>query len=144
MQIVLCTDSPDECWKSVNQRLGTSDSLLILKKPFTAADAWQCARVLASKWNLARAAEGSVDPDKQSEISTILPGVSKIITDMFNSAAAPDKPAGDDAAAPMDLTDLLGRCMGNVDFLQRLLEKFRNRLGEEAASSKAERLYPRP
>jgi Amt family ammonium transporter len=48
------------------------------------------------------------------------------------STAAADAPAaeagGDD---PLDIPSLLDRCMGNVDFLNRLLEKFRNRVGSD-------------
>ena len=35
------------------------------------------------------------------------------------------------AAAPLDVPSLLDRCMGNMDFLKRLLEKFRTRIGED-------------
>jgi CheY-like chemotaxis protein len=35
------------------------------------------------------------------------------------------------AAAPLDVPSLLDRCMGNIDFLKRLLDKFRSRVGED-------------
>jgi CheY-like chemotaxis protein len=47
------------------------------------------------------------------------------------SAKAARRSAQIAAAVPLDVPSLLDRCMGNVEFLKRLLDKFRNRIGED-------------
>lgn len=54
LQIVICTAYSDYSWEQVTQRLGTSDRLLILKKPFDNVEVLQLALALTEKWNLGR------------------------------------------------------------------------------------------
>ena len=61
LQVVICTAYSDYGWDSITQRLGTSDSLVILKKPFDHVEALQLAHALTNKWNLARQAALRVD-----------------------------------------------------------------------------------
>jgi two-component system sensor histidine kinase/response regulator len=57
MQIVICTAYSDYSWDGMIQKLGYSDKLLILKKPFDNVEALQLASALTEKWNLARQAK---------------------------------------------------------------------------------------
>ena len=57
LQCVICTAYSDHSWREVTARLGRSDRLLILKKPFERIEILQTADALAAKWQHARAAE---------------------------------------------------------------------------------------
>jgi signal transduction histidine kinase len=54
LQIVLCTAFTDYTWSQIITRLGKTDQLLILKKPFDKIEVRQLARGLTEKWRLAR------------------------------------------------------------------------------------------
>jgi two-component system, sensor histidine kinase and response regulator len=56
MQIVLCTAYSDYSWDQMGTKLGQSDKLVILKKPFDNVEALQLATALTEKWNLAQQA----------------------------------------------------------------------------------------
>lgn len=56
VQVVICTAYSDYDWESITERLGASDSLLILKKPFDHMEALQLAHALTNKWLLGRQA----------------------------------------------------------------------------------------
>lgn len=53
LQAVLCTAFSDYSWEGISRRLGPSDSLLILKKPFETIEVLQLAHALTQKWQLA-------------------------------------------------------------------------------------------
>lgn len=52
IQIVICTAFSDYTWEETIQELGTSDNLLILKKPFDSIAVRQLASALTKKWQL--------------------------------------------------------------------------------------------
>jgi diguanylate cyclase (GGDEF)-like protein len=54
LHVVICTAFADYSWEEVVERLGRSDKLLLLKKPFDNAEVWQLACALTEKWNLTR------------------------------------------------------------------------------------------
>jgi two-component system, NtrC family, sensor kinase len=54
LQVVLCSAYADYSWEQVAQRLGISQSLLILRKPFDNIEVRQMAHALARKWDLSR------------------------------------------------------------------------------------------
>jgi len=56
MQIVICTAYSDYSWDQMGEKLGQSDKLVILKKPFDNIEALQLATALTEKWSLARQA----------------------------------------------------------------------------------------
>ncbi len=51
LQVVLCTAFSDHSWADMYERLGSSDQLLVLKKPFDAIEIRQMASALIEKWN---------------------------------------------------------------------------------------------
>ncbi len=61
IQMVICTAYSDYSWGEITQRLGKSENLLILKKPFDCAEVSQLASALTEKWNLARQASMKLD-----------------------------------------------------------------------------------
>ena len=52
LQVVICTAWSDYSWQEIDARLGRSDQLLILKKPFDAAEVAQMASTLSEKHRL--------------------------------------------------------------------------------------------
>jgi signal transduction histidine kinase/CheY-like chemotaxis protein len=53
LQVVICTAFSDASWDDIVHRLGATDRLLILKKPFDLAEVCQLALALTEKWRLA-------------------------------------------------------------------------------------------
>ena len=56
IQVIICTAYSDYSWGEITERLGKSENLLILKKPFDSAEVAQLASSLTEKWILARQA----------------------------------------------------------------------------------------
>lgn len=56
LQAVICTAYSDYSWDEMTRRLGNTDNLLILKKPFETVEVLQLAHALTQKWLLARQA----------------------------------------------------------------------------------------
>lgn len=54
IQVVICTAFADYRWEDLAGRLGQSDKLLVLKKPFDHIEAFQLACTLSEKWFLTR------------------------------------------------------------------------------------------
>ena len=50
VQIVLCTAYADYSWDEMFEKIGNSDGLVILKKPFDTVEALQLAHALTEKW----------------------------------------------------------------------------------------------
>ena len=57
IQVVICTAFADYSWGEIIERLGHTDRLLILKKPFDNVEVSQLAISLTRKWTLSRFAE---------------------------------------------------------------------------------------
>ena len=54
IQVVVCTAYSDYSWEQMSQRIGKSDRVLILKKPFDRIEVCQLATALTEKWQLKR------------------------------------------------------------------------------------------
>jgi diguanylate cyclase (GGDEF)-like protein len=54
VQIVICSAHSDYDWSDFTERLGHSDKLLVLKKPFEPIEVLQCASALTRKWQAER------------------------------------------------------------------------------------------
>jgi len=52
LQVVICTAYSDYSWNGMLARLGSSDKLVILKKPFDTMEVLQLASALTEKWRL--------------------------------------------------------------------------------------------
>jgi signal transduction histidine kinase len=52
LQVVLCSAYTDYSWEQVTHKLGISQRLLILRKPFDSIEVRQLAHALAEKWEL--------------------------------------------------------------------------------------------
>ncbi len=54
LQVVICSAYSDYSWNKITKRLGHTDNLLILKKPFDSSEVAQLATALTKKWYLRR------------------------------------------------------------------------------------------
>lgn len=61
LQIVLCTAYSDNTWEEICRRVGNSDNLAIIKKPFDSIEVYQLCFAMTRKWELARQARHHLD-----------------------------------------------------------------------------------
>lgn len=61
IQIVICSAYSDHPWEDVSRRIGETDKLLILMKPFNSIEVVQLANSLTKKWNLARSVKHQIE-----------------------------------------------------------------------------------
>ncbi len=72
LQVVICTAFSDYQWSEINDILGQTDRLLILKKPFDNIEVYQLASALTEKWRLAQLARISQEElEKKVEQRTL-------------------------------------------------------------------------
>ena len=57
LQVVICTAYADYTWDELLSKLGCSDRLVVLKKPFDTIEVLQLANALTEKWNLTQASQ---------------------------------------------------------------------------------------
>jgi signal transduction histidine kinase len=75
LQVVICTAFSDHSWQEITARLGTTDRLLILRKPFDPIEVLQLAMALSTKWRLARMEERQRQVDKLESLGRLAGGV---------------------------------------------------------------------
>jgi DNA-binding response OmpR family regulator len=61
LQVVVCLAYSDQPWEEIRDRIGRTDKLLILQKPFNSIEVLQRATALCRKWDLANKAIGRLD-----------------------------------------------------------------------------------
>ena len=61
IQVVICTACSDYSWDDMIARLGRSDRLLILRKPFETIEVFQLACALSEKWAMHRERQAQLD-----------------------------------------------------------------------------------
>src|SRR5579863_3765902 len=61
IQVVICSAYADYDWLELVARLGHSDKLIVIKKPFEPIEILQCASALSRKWQNARALKSHVE-----------------------------------------------------------------------------------
>lgn len=76
LQIVICTAYSDYSWSDMQEKIGESDRVLILKKPFDNIEVLQCASTLTEKWRL------------QKESSQRIEGLTNFIRKQADTEAA--------------------------------------------------------
>ncbi|KQW02887.1 hypothetical protein ASC87_00595 [Rhizobacter sp. Root1221] len=61
IQVVICTAYSEYSWDDITARLGRSDRLLVLRKPFETIEVLQLACTLSEKWSLHRERQARLD-----------------------------------------------------------------------------------
>lgn len=67
IQMVICTAYSDYSWEQTVEKLGSSDNLLILKKPFDSVEISQLASALTEKWNVAKREQTLIEELRSAE-----------------------------------------------------------------------------
>ncbi len=67
VQTVVCTAFSDYSWEEMGERVGRSDRLLILKKPFDAIEIRQLASSLTRKWTMIKRERNLIDELRRAE-----------------------------------------------------------------------------
>ena len=66
LQVVICTAYSDYAWEDLIAKVGRSDRLVILKKPFDNVEVLQLANALTEKWRLLQCARLKIDGLEQA------------------------------------------------------------------------------
>jgi len=61
LEVVICTAHSDYSWQDIIARLGQTDRLLVLKKPFDMVEVLQLAHALNAKWHLMQHSKRKID-----------------------------------------------------------------------------------
>jgi CheY-like chemotaxis protein len=61
LQIVICTAYSDYSWDEIAKTVGSTDQMLVLKKPFDNVEVLQMAHALAKKWQLTQIARRQME-----------------------------------------------------------------------------------
>src|SRR5262249_22767547 len=61
LQVVICTAYSDYSWDELTTKIGASDRMVILKKPFDHVEALQLAHALTEKWQLLQQAKRKLE-----------------------------------------------------------------------------------
>jgi DNA-binding LytR/AlgR family response regulator len=93
IEMVICTAYSDYSWDETVKKLGESDKLLILKKPFDNIEVKQLASALTAKWNLAKLAhlKNSELDKKVNERTAQLAQKNKDLEDTIKKLTEADK-----------------------------------------------------
>jgi signal transduction histidine kinase len=67
LQVVICSAYADYSWADMVARLGRTDRLLFLKKPFDPVEICQLATALTEKWNASRREKANLDEVRRTE-----------------------------------------------------------------------------
>ena len=57
LQVVVCTAYSDYSWDDISKKIGNTDQMLVLKKPFDNVEVLQMAHALTRKWELTQIAQ---------------------------------------------------------------------------------------
>ncbi len=79
IQVVICSAYTDYDWLELLARLGHSDKLIVIKKPFEPIEILQCASALSHKWQNARALKRHVE------------GLERVVTDRTRGLEAANR-----------------------------------------------------
>ncbi len=60
LEVVICTAYSDYSWDEMLERVGQSDRLVVLKKPFDPVEVLLLASALSAKWNLSQQVKGQI------------------------------------------------------------------------------------
>ena len=128
LQVVICTAFSDYSWEETVQKLGQSDRLLILKKPFDEVEIRQLACALVEKWNAAAREMQLIEDVRRSEQEARSYASS---LETMNRALVTSKAASDMAAETRtefllqlseEVSSKIGEVLGGVELLRQPCE----------------------
>ncbi len=105
LQMVLCTAYADYSWDEIQQKLGVTDSLVILKKPFDIAEVLQLTHALTRKWELNRQIQGRLHQLAYFDSLTGLPNRTQFLHSLTKTLSDSKKNQKKSALLYIDLDD---------------------------------------
>jgi diguanylate cyclase (GGDEF)-like protein len=105
LQAVLCTAYADYSWEEIQQTLGDTDSLVILKKPFDIAEVLQLTHALTRKWELNRQIRGRLHQLAYFDSLTGLPNRAQFLNSLNGTLETAKKESKKAALLYIDLDD---------------------------------------
>src|SRR5579872_4508724 len=150
IQVIICSAYSDHDWQELIARLGKSDKLLILKKPFERIEVLQCAHALAAKWRNERhlhAHIGSLEKDV-SERTQGLEAANKQLRHLATHDALTSLPnrvlLDDRVSQAIVLAERAGEgfalCVLDLDRFKLINDSLGHRAGDELLKQVARRL----
>ena len=114
LQVVVCTAYSDYSWNDIERRLGQSENLLILKKPFDNIEVIQLAHALTRKWLVSRQAQARLEDLDQmvAQRTSELEAANRRIEKEFEEKAAAEaafRTVFESSPIGIALSDLEGR-----------------------------------
>jgi signal transduction histidine kinase/HPt (histidine-containing phosphotransfer) domain-containing protein len=102
VQIVICTAYSDYSWDEMLDKLGRSDRLVILKKPFDNIEVLQMANALTEKWRLAEESKGHLE------------GLERMVAERTGALEAATKRANEMATAALVASKAKSQFLANM------------------------------
>ncbi len=84
LQVVICTAYSDYSWEKMTAKIGVSDNVVILKKPFDNIEVLQLTHALTKKWTVTRQAQFKVD-ELEHMVAARTQALSKACEDLRHS-----------------------------------------------------------
>jgi diguanylate cyclase (GGDEF)-like protein len=150
IQMVICSAYSDHDWGDVVGRLGRSDNLLVLKKPFDVIEVLQCAHALTCKWRNERALRQQLD-SLENDVSERTQGLEAanrqlrhlathdVLTGLPNRVLLDDRLS--QAIAQADRTgECFAVCVLDLDRFKLINDSLGHRAGDELLKHVANRL----
>ena len=133
LQVVVCTAYSDYSWSDIQRRLGQSENLLILKKPFDNIEVIQLAHALTRKWLVSGQAQARLeDLDLMVEQRTgELQAANRQIRKQFEEEAAAElafRTVFESSPIGITLSDLNGRFVDVNGAMEELMGLPRTRV----------------
>jgi diguanylate cyclase len=150
LQMVICSAYSDNDWTNVFERLGRSDKLLVLKKPFDVVEVVQCAHALTAKWHNERALRRQLDSLEQdiSERTRSLESANKQLRHLATHDALTSLPnrilLDDRMSQCIEQAKRVGEgfavCVLDLDRFKHVNDSLGHRAGDEILKQVARRL----
>jgi signal transduction histidine kinase len=129
LQVVICTAYSDYPWDNIIEKLGRSDQLLILKKPFDTIEVMQMALALTEKWHLANRARAHIEEvekkvvERTQELQEFAYGVSHDLQEPLRKVTAFGDRLREKCGAQLgeDGLDYLNRMQGAAKRMSNLI-----------------------
>jgi diguanylate cyclase (GGDEF)-like protein len=150
LQMVICSAYSDNDWANVFERLGRSDKLLVLKKPFDVVEVVQCAHALTAKWHNERTLRRQLDSLEQdvSERTRSLESANKQLRHLATHDALTSLPnrilLDDRMSQCIEQAKRVGEgfavCVLDLDRFKHVNDSLGHRAGDEILKQVARRL----
>jgi two-component system NtrC family sensor kinase len=122
LQVVLCSAYSDYSWEELARKLGSSERLLILRKPFDNIEVRQMAHSLCEKWELLRASHRRME-DLEREVQERTRALAEANARLMQAQKL-EALGRMSAGLAHEVNNPLSYVLSNLRHLQRVLERW--------------------